>query len=170
MTRQAITAGPTMSVREIAKLLLQHGISAVPVVDASGAVLGIVSEGDLVRRSDVGRDDRASWWVQMLADGEDLAPEFLAYVRSGDRSARNVMTREVVTVEEQTPVPEIARLLEENRIKRVPVLRQGRVVGIVSRADLVRALTHEEETTKRPPRPSTPFEMSRPVPPALDEF
>jgi CBS domain-containing protein len=170
MTHPPVSAGPTMSVREIAKLLLQHGISAVPVVDTSGAVLGIVSEGDLVRRSDVGRDDRASWWVQMLAEGEDLAPEFLAYVRSGDRLARDLMTREVVTVEEGTPLPEIARLLEEHRIKRVPVLRQGRMVGIVSRADLVRALTHEEEATKRPPRPSTPFEMSRPVPPALDEF
>jgi CBS domain-containing protein len=170
MTRQPITVGPTMSVREIAKLLLQHGISAVPVVDASGALLGIVSEGDLVRRSDVGRDDRASWWVQMLAEGEGLAPEFLAYVRSGDRLARDLMTREVVTVEEGTPLPEVARLLEEHRIKRVPVLRQGRVVGIVSRADLVRVLAHEEETAEPPPRPATPFEISRPSPPALEEF
>jgi CBS domain-containing protein len=160
-----------MSVRDVAKLLLKHGISAVPVVDASGALLGIVSEGDLVRRRHISRDDRASWWLQMLAEGEDLAPEFLAYVRSGDRLLQDLMTREVVTVEEETLLPEIARLLEEHRIKRVPVLRQGRVVGIVSRADLVRgALAHEEETTKRPPRPSTPFEISRPVPPALDEF
>ena len=106
----------------------------------------------------------------MLAEGGDLAPEFLAYVRSGDRLLQDLMTREVVTVEEETLLPEIARLLEEYRIKRVPVLRQGRVVGIVSRADLVRALAHEEETTKRPPRPSTPFEISRPVPSALDEF
>ena len=170
MTHRPVTAGPTMSVRDVAKLLLKHGISAVPVVDASGALLGIVSEGDLVRRRHINRDDRASWWLQMLAEGEDLAPEFLAYVRSGDRLLQDLMTREVVTVEEETLLPEIARLLEEHRIKRVPVLRQGRVVGIVSRADLVRALAHEEETTKRPPRPSTPFEISRPVPPALDEF
>ena len=167
MTRQPVTAGPTMSVREVAKLLLEHRISAVPVVDASGALLGIVSEGDLVRRRDVARDDRPSWWLEVLAEGEDIAPEFLAYIRSGDRLARDLMTREVVTVEEETPLPEVARLLEEHRIKRVPVLRQGRVVGIVSRADLVRALTHEEETAERPPRPSTPFEMSRPVPPPL---
>ena len=77
MARQPVTAGPTMSVREVAKLFLEHGISAVPVVDASGALLGIVSEGDLVRRSDVGRDERQSWWLQMLAEGERLAPEFL---------------------------------------------------------------------------------------------
>jgi CBS domain-containing protein len=170
MTRQPITAGPTMSVRDVAKLLLEHGISAVPVVNASGALLGIVSEGDLVRWRDVARDERASWWLQILAEGEDVAPEFLAYVRSGGRLLRDLMTREVVTVEEETLLPEIARLLEEHHVKRVPVVRHGQVVGIVSRADLVRALIHEEETAQRPPRPSTPFEISRPVRPALDEF
>lgn len=167
MTRQPVTAGPTMSAREVARLLLDHRISAVPVVDASGALLGIVSEGDLVRRGDVVRDDRQSWWLQMLAEGEDLAPGFLAYVRVGDRTVRDLMTREVVTVDDETPLPDVARLLEEHRIKRVPVLRQGRVVGIVSRADMVRALTHDEEkATERPPRPATPFEMSRPGPAA----
>ena len=167
MTHPPVSAGPTMSVREIAKLLLQHAISAVPIIDASGTLLGIVSEGDLIRRRDVARDERASWWLEVLAEGQDLAPELLAYIHSGDRLARDVMTREVITVEEQTPLLEVVRLLEQHGIKRVPVLRQGRVVGIVSRADLLRALTHEEETTKRPPRPSTPFEMSRPVPPPL---
>ena len=170
MTRQPITAGPTMSVRDVAKLLLEHRISGVPVMDASGALLGIVSEGDLVRPPDVARDEQASWWLEVLAEGEDLALEFLAYVRAGDRLVRDLMTREVVTVEEETPLPEVARLLEEHRIKRVPVLRQGRVVGIVSRADLVRALMHGEEMAPRPPRPSTPFEASRPGRPALDEF
>src|SRR3954447_15238922 len=149
MSHQPVTAGPTMSVREVARLLLDHRISAVPVVDASGALLGIVSEGDLVRRGEVVRDERQSWWLQMIAEGADLAPEFLAYVRAGDRSVRDLMTREVVAVEEETPLPEVARLLEERRIKRVPVLREGRVVGIVSRADLVRASMHEEEEAER---------------------
>ena len=170
MPRQPVTADPTMSARDIAKLLLERQISAVPVVDASGALLGIVSEGDLVRRRDVDRDDRRSWWLQMLAEGEGLAPEFLAYLRSGDRLVRDLMTREVVTVEEEASLPEIARLLEEHRIKRVPILRQGRVIGIVSRADLVRALTHEKETAKRRPGPATLFEMSRPRPPTRDPF
>jgi CBS domain-containing protein len=166
MTRQPVTADPSMSVRDAAMLLVKHGISAVPVVDGSGALLGIVSEGDLVRRGDIVRDERQSWWLQMLAEGEHLAPGFLGYVRSGGRQVRDLMTREVVTVEDQTPLPEIARLLQEHRIKRVPVLRQGKLVGIVSRADLVRALTHGEETAERPPRPSTLFEMSRPSPPS----
>jgi CBS domain-containing protein len=170
MTRPPITAGPDMSAREVSRLLLKHRISAVPVVDSSGALLGIVSEGDLVRRGEVVRDDRQSWWLQMLAEGESLAPELLAYARSGDRPVRDLMTREVVTVEEATPLPEIARLLEAHRIKRVPVLRQGKLVGIVSRADLVRALMHAEETAKPPPRLPTPFEMSRPSPPALDDL
>ena len=104
MTRQPVTASPTMSVRDAAKLLLEHRMSAVPVVGASGALLGIVSEGDLVRRRDIDRDDRASWWLQILAEGEDLAPELLAYIRSGDRLVRNLMTRQVVTVEEETPL------------------------------------------------------------------
>jgi CBS domain-containing protein len=164
MTVRPVIADPAMSVRDVAKLLLEHGISAVPVVDASGALLGIVSEGDLVRRGDVVRDERQSWWLEMLAEGEDLAPGFLAYVRSGERSVRDLMTREVITVDEEMPLPDVARLLEQHRIKRVPVLQEGRVVGIVSRADLVRALAHEEETAQRPPRPATPFEMSRPSP------
>ena len=166
MTREPVTAGPTMSVRDVAKLLLEHRISAVPVVDASGALLGIVSEGDLVRRGQVVRDERQSWWLQMLAEGDDLAPGFVAYVRAADRPVRDLMTREVATVEEETPLPEVARLLEERRIKRVPVLRQGKLVGIVSRADLVRATMHEEETGERPPRPPTLFELSHPRRPA----
>lgn len=170
MTRQPVTVGPAMSVREVAKVLLQHRISAVPVVDAAGALLGIVSEGDLVRRGEVVRDDRQSWWLETLAEGESMSPELLAYIRAGDRSVGDLMTREVVTVEEETPLAEVARLLEQHRIKRVPVLRQGRLVGIVSRADLVGALTHAEEAAGRPPRPATPFEMSRPSPPALDDI
>lgn len=168
MTRQPISASPTMSVREVAKILLEHRISAVPIVDASGALVGIVSEGDLVRRGEIIRDDRQSWWLETLAEGETIPPELLAYIRSGDRSVRELMTREVVTVGEETPLAEVARLLEQHHVKRVPVLRQGKLVGIVSRADLVRAMGQGEEATNRPPRTATPFEMSRPSPPALD--
>ena len=164
MTRQPVTARPDMSVREVARLLLQHRISAVPVVDAAGKLMGIVSEGDLVRRGEVIRDERQSWWLESIAEGEHIAPELVAYLRSGDRTARSLMTPEVVTVEETTPLPEVARLLERHGIKRVPVLRDGRVVGIVSRADLIRALAHLDEPASARGQPPTPFEIARPGP------
>ena len=164
MTRQPVTARPDMSVRELARLLLRHRISAVPVVDAAGKLVGIVSEGDLVRRGEVIRDERQSWWLEAIAEGERMAPELLAYLRSGDRVVRQLMTREVVTVDEATPLSEVARLLERHGIKRVPVLRDGQVVGVVSRADLIKALTHLDEPAARPTHPSTPFEISRQSP------
>lgn len=164
MTRQPVTARPDMSVREVARLLLQHRISAVPVVDAAGKLMGIVSEGDLVRRGEVIRDERQSWWLESLAEGERIAPELVAYLRSGDRMVRSLMTPEVVTVEEATLLPEVARLLERHGIKRVPVLRDGRIVGIVSRADLIRALAHLDEQMRAPGKSPTPFEISRPGP------
>ena len=164
MTRQPVTASPDMSLRDVAKLLLDHRISAVPVVDAVGKLVGIVSEGDLVRRGEVVRDERQSWWLEAIAEGERMAPELLAYLRSGDRVVRQLMTREVVTVDEATPLSEVARLLERHGIKRVPVLRDGQVVGVVSRADLIKALTHLDEPAARPTHPSTPFEISRQPP------
>jgi CBS domain-containing protein len=164
MTRQPVTASPDMSLRDVARLLLDHRISAVPVVDAAGKLVGIVSEGDLVRRGEVVRNEKQSWWLEAIAEGERIAPELLAYLRSGDRPVRNLMTPEVVTVEEATPLPEVARLLDQHSIKRVPVLRDERIVGIVSRADLIKALMHLDEPARRPMQPSTPFEISRPGP------
>ena len=165
MTRQPVTAHPDMSVREVAKLLLEHRISAVPVVDSSGKLVGIVSEGDLVRRGEVIRDEKQSWWLETIAEGEHLPPELLAYLRSGDRPVRRLMTPDVVTVEEATPLPEVARLLEEHDIKRVPVLSEGRLVGIVSRADLIKALMHLDETARPRTQPSTPYDIARRGPP-----
>jgi len=140
MTKNVISVDPDTPTRVVAKLLLDKGISAAPVVDASGAAIGMVSEGDLIRREIDRRSLSRAWWLEILAEGEDLAGEFFDYVRASDRPVREVMTVPLVTVEEDTPVQAIAELLQARRIKRVPVLRNGRVVGIVSRADLVRAL------------------------------
>jgi hypothetical protein len=96
--------------------------------------------GDLIGRDEADREARRDWWLSLLSEGEALNSEFLASVRSRERSARDVMVAPVVTVGQDTEINEIARLLTANRIKRVPVLRGGRIVGIVSRADLVRAL------------------------------
>jgi len=140
MTRNVFSVGPETPTRAVAKLLLEKGISAVPVVDENGAAIGIVSESDLIRKEVYRRRPSRIWWLEMLAEGEDLAPEFIDYLKAGDRPVREVMTTPVVTVAENSSVQAIAETLQEHQIKRVPVLRNGRVVGIVARADLIRAL------------------------------
>jgi CBS domain-containing protein len=145
MTRKVVTVSPSATVREVARCLADHRVSAVPVVDHEGAVVGVISEGDLMTGTSVARDERGAWWLEMLAEGERLAPEFMDYVRSGGKLARDLMTRPAVTAGETTPVAELARLLESRRIKRVPIVRDRMLVGVVSRADLVRALAHHED-------------------------
>lgn len=149
MTTQVTTVHRDTPVPEIARLLLEHRISAVPVVDAEGRVEGIVSEGDLMRRHDTDTDgnSRSSWWLRLFETTETAAER---YIRSHGRVAGEVMTRNVVAVDEDVPLSEIALLLEEKRIKRVPVIRDGRLVGIVSRANLLRALA------SRPTPPHAP--------------
>ncbi len=153
MTTDVVSVGPETSLRVVAKLLAAHGISAVPVVDTAGAPIGMISEGDLIGRNDSDRRLRRDWWLTLLAEGEELHPDFLASLREPEQAARNVMASPVVTVGEDTEISEIAKLLVSHQIKRVPVIRAGRVVGIVSRADLVRAMTAQEAATaSAPPR------------------
>jgi len=137
MTSEVITVGEDASVQEAAKLMAEHAISAVPVVDRDKRVVGMVSEGDLLHRAETGTERQRSWWLEMVASTNQLAGE---YVKSHSGVVKDVMTRDVISVTEDTTVADIAILLETNRIKRVPVLRDGRLVGIVSRANLVRAL------------------------------
>ena len=145
MTTHVVTAGPDDAVVKVARLLADNHISAVPVCDADGALLGMLSEGDLMRPFGAETATRRAWWLRMLAEGTELAPEFLAYVREDQRRAKDLMTTPVLSVTERTSVREIADLMMRHRIKRVPVLRDGRVVGVVSRADLVRAIAHMPE-------------------------
>ena len=135
MTRRVVTVMPDTGVREVARILLSNRISAVPVVDAGGSVIGMVSEGDLVRRTETGINVRRSWWLSLLAD--DRAE---AFVKSHGTRARDVMTREVVSVSENASLEEVATLLERHRIKRVPVVHDGKLAGIVSRANLLHGL------------------------------
>ena len=137
MTTSVVTVGPDASVREIATKLLENRISALPVVDNDGQILGIVSEGDLMRRPEIGTGRRHSWWLALFEEGA-RANE---YIKSHGNLARDVMTRDLVTVPPDTSAGEIAALLERNRIKRVPVLDDGKLVGIVSRANLLHGLT-----------------------------
>jgi len=144
MTTKVVSTHADTPIRQVARLLLENGISAIPVVDGDGTVLGIVSEGDLLGRRDKEREARRDWWLTLLAEGEELSPEFLASIRAREQTAVEIMSAPVVTVSEETGVAEIARLLAAHRIKRVPVVRRGRIVGIVSRADLLNALAAEE--------------------------
>jgi CBS domain-containing protein len=138
MTSPVITVGPDTAVRHIAGLLFEHRISAVPVLE-NGKLVGIVSEADLLHRHEIGTDRgarRGSWWLQLFSSDRSVSE----YVKSHATRARDIMTRQVVSVTPETPVAEIATLLEKRAIKRVPVLQEGRVCGIVSRSNLVQAL------------------------------
>ena len=143
MTKEVLTVKPDATVRDVATLLAQRGISGVPVVDANNRVVGIVSEGDLLHRTEIGTERRPkrhrSWWLDSFASG--IATD---YVKSHGRKVEDVMTREVITVAETTELADVAVLLETNGIKRVPVVTDGRLVGIISRANLVRALAATE--------------------------
>jgi CBS domain-containing protein len=141
MTTNVITVTPETTVRDLAELLGRHGISGVPVVGADNGLVGIVSEGDLLHRAETGTERRTerrrTRWLDWLTSDQDVARD---YLKSHARTVRDVMTRDVITVSETTGLDEIADLLETRRIRRLPVVRDGRLVGIVSRANLVRAL------------------------------
>jgi CBS domain-containing protein len=137
MTSDVITVRPDASVKDVAQTMLSHRISAVPVTDDQGRLRGIVSEGDLLHRAETGTERRMSWWLDLLASPEQRASE---YIKSHATHVRDVMTEKVTTVNEDTPASEIATILEGKHIKRVPVVKDGQVVGIVSRADLLRGL------------------------------
>jgi len=141
MTANVITVTPETTVRDLAALLGRHGISGVPVVDAANDLVGIVSEGDLLHRAETGTMRRTATrrtrWLDWLTSDQDVARD---YLKSHARTVRDVMTRDVISVSETTGLDEIADLLETRRVRRLPVLRDGKLVGIVSRANLVRAL------------------------------
>lgn len=143
MTRQVIIASPGSTLREIAGLFLKHSISAVPVCDPSGQVLGMVSERDLLRPFEKTVAQRRDWWISLLAEGSDLAPEFASAIGRDQYRAALLMTSPVETVEEEAELGELAEIMSGRDIKRLPVLREGRIVGIVSRADLIKAIASQ---------------------------
>lgn len=148
MTTDVITVGPDTAVQDLAKLLSDRAISGVPVVDADNRLVGIVSEGDLLHRTETGTEHhterRRARWLESLATDRELARD---YVKSHGRKVADIMTREVVTVSDTTELADIADLLETKHIKRVPVLRDGKLAGIVSRANLVRAVAAAPRAT-----------------------
>ena len=144
MVSTVITVGPDASVQDVAELLLRNRISAVPVVGDNGEVLGMVSEGDLMNRPETKTAHRKAWWLDARASNETLAAD---YVKSHSRKVADVMTRYVITASPETSVAELAALLEKNSIKRVPIIKAKRIVGIVSRANLLQGLATLKDKT-----------------------
>ena len=139
MTKPIVTARPDTPLRTVIRQMLQGGFSGMPVVDADGRAIGMVTEGDFLRWSEEA-DPRARWWLNMLADGYDLAENFLQEIKDQHARVQAVMVQDVVGVSADTPVRDVAKLLAERHVKRVPVLEDGRPIGIITRRDLVRAM------------------------------
>lgn len=147
MTEKVISVAAGSTVGEVADLMVKTGISAAPVM-AGDKLVGMVSAGDLMRRAEIGtQEHRRSWWLRLWTEGATLAAE---YTKSHSIHVTDVMSTNVITVNETTPIRDIAHLLEAYRIKRLPVMRNGRLVGIVSRSDLVRALASVEHAPMAP--------------------
>ncbi|MBT3915939.1 MAG: CBS domain-containing protein [Rhodospirillaceae bacterium] len=142
MTVNVITVDPDAPINEIAKLLIERRISAAPVVDKDNKLIGIVSEGDLVHRIRGDHQGSRSWWLSLIGDPQDEPQE---YIRSHGKTAKDVMTKDVATITEFTSVSEIAETLEVQRIKRAPVVDNGKLVGIVSRANIIQALVAQKD-------------------------
>ena len=146
MTTNVITVGPDTPILEIATLLSKHGISAVPVINQHDQVVGIVSEGDLVPTLKSRHGPRRSWWLELFGDQNKPNNDG----RHLDReTAKDVMTRDVISADYFSTIPSIAELLEKNHIKRVPVINHGKLIGIVSRANLVQFLALQNQDSLR---------------------
>src|SRR5665213_1161253 len=138
MVSPVVTVRKGATVRDVARTLLEKHISAVLVIDSAGKVVGIVSEGDLMHRTEAGTEHPYSWWVHFLAGGATIAAD---YVKSHAAKVEDVMTSDVVTAAPETPLHEIAAKFEEHGIKRVPIVsKDGDLVGIVSRANLIQVI------------------------------
>lgn len=138
MTHPVITTTADATIEEVAALMLKHRISGLPVTAEDGSVIGMVSEGDLLRRAEIGTENRRPHWLEFIIGPGRLAGE---YVRSHARRVADVMTKDVVSITPQTALAEAVALMERRRIKRLPVLESGRIAGILCRADLLRALS-----------------------------
>ena len=136
MTQPVVSIAQDATILEAVGLMLRHRISGLPVMDSTGQLVGIVTEGDFLRRVEIGTQRRRPRWIEFFIPGR-LASE---YVHAAGRRVDEIMTADVQTVEEDTPLEDVVRVIEHNRIKRVPVLHKKKLIGIITRANLLRAL------------------------------
>jgi CBS domain-containing protein len=147
MTARVISIEPDAPIMRAVRLMLQNRISGLPVVGPKGDLIGMVTEGDFIRRGEIGTQRRRNRWLEFLIGPGKLADE---YVHARGRKVEEVMTREPITVTEDTALDEVVRLMERHRIKRLPVVREGALVGIVTRANIMHALVSLAAETKAP--------------------
>ena len=146
MTHCLVSAAPGERILQAIARMISHQVSGMPVIDADGRLVGIVTEGDFLRRAETHTETRRRRWLELLLGPASGAEE---YVHAHGRTVRDVMSTKVITVGKETPLGEVVRLMEENAIRRVPVIDDGQVVGIVSRADLMFALSEYLSESKR---------------------
>lgn len=156
MTRRVVTVLPDDTVSTAAALLASHGISAAPVCDKDGRLLGMISEGDLLRPFGEKNRLHRSWWLSLVSAGSDMARALVAYMGSDQHRVRGLMTTPVVTAAETTSLGELADILLQYRIKRIPIVRDGKLVGVVSRADVISGFARALES-------SGPFDSQIPL-------
>ncbi|MDB5401491.1 MAG: hypothetical protein QOD93_6638 [Acetobacteraceae bacterium] len=137
MTRNCVTIAPDATVEEAVNLMLTRQISGLLVVDGAGDLAGIITEGDLLRRDELGTERNRPWWLRLLVSPARQAADF---TRANGRHVRDVMTEDVISIGQNAPLEDVVETMEKNRIKRLPVTAGGKVVGVVSRSDLLRAL------------------------------
>ena len=147
MVSNVITVTPEHSVRDVAQILLTRRISGVPVLDAAGDLVGIVTESDLMRRAEAGTEHHRSWWLRLLMGRDGLAAE---YVKEHSRRVADVMTVDIISAAPDTPIRDVAELLERHGIKRVPVVKDRKLVGLISRANLLEILTRPQKAVSAP--------------------
>ncbi|MGX5734459.1 CBS domain-containing protein [Bosea thiooxidans] len=147
MTAPVVSVDPSTSVADAAKLMLSLRISGLPVVQSDGTLVGMVSEGDLLRRSELGTQRKRSWWLEFFASPGKIADE---YVQANARRVGEIMATNVVTTQRNASLEKVVELMGRHRIKRLPVVQDGKVVGIVARSDLLRALAEALPTGNEP--------------------
>lgn len=149
MTRDVITVSPATPIHEAARVMVERAVSGLPVIDADGRLVGIISDGDLILRQR--RRKETPWWHSFFTNGEQIARE---YQRAVGTTVGEVMTRPVITISPVWGIEVAASILDSRNIRRLPVVQDGRLVGIVSRADLIRALA-ASSVSATPSRPAT---------------
>ncbi len=148
MSTKVVTVSPETSVRDIAALMVEKHVSGLPVLNDNGTLVGMISEGDLLRRPELGTEKHRRRWASFFSGADEQAREF---TKSHGLRAGDVMTAQVLHVSEDTSLGDVVNLMEKHRIKRLPVLRDGKLAGIVSRVDLLRALAVQQAVTLPPP-------------------